>query len=98
MDEVNDFDDTAGLISQLDLIISVDTSVMHLAGVMGKTVWMLNRFDTDWRWMLNRSDSPWYPSLKIFRQETNNFDWEIPVLQAREELIKVFHSHTKEKI
>ena len=75
MNDVDDFADTAGLISQLDLIISVDTSTAHLAAAMGKPVWLLNRFDTCWRWMQNTEASPWYPSLQIFRQSSWG-DWE----------------------
>ena len=75
MDDVDDFADTAGLISQLDLIISVDTSTAHLAAAMGKPVWLLNRFDTCWRWMQDTEASPWYPSLRIFRQSSWG-DWE----------------------
>jgi hypothetical protein len=66
--ELNDFADTAALIEALDLVISVDTSVAHLAGALGKPVWLLNRFDTCWRWLLEREDSPWYPSMRLFRQ------------------------------
>lgn len=68
MDECKDFYDTACLIKNLDLIISVDTSIAHLAGGLGKPIWLLNRLDTDWRWLLNRNDSPWYPTMKIYRQ------------------------------
>lgn len=74
MDEVEDFADTAAIIANLDLVISVDTSVPHLAGAMGVPVWLLDRFDTDWRWLLGRSDSPWYPTMRIFRQ-TSFGDW-----------------------
>jgi tetratricopeptide (TPR) repeat protein len=66
--EITDFADTAALLDQLDLIISVDTSVVHLAGALGKPVWMLNRFDSCWRWGIRRQDAPWYPSLRIFQQ------------------------------
>jgi Flp pilus assembly protein TadD len=72
---IQDFSDTAALIEILDLVIGVDTSVIHLAGALGKPVWLLNRFDTDWRWLLNRDDSPWYPTLRQFRQ-TRPGDWE----------------------
>lgn len=66
---VRDFADTAALIAGLDLVISVDTSVAHLAGAMGKPVWiLLPAFRTDWRWMRGRADSPWYPSARLFRQ------------------------------
>ncbi|MDR3438543.1 tetratricopeptide repeat protein [Telmatospirillum sp.] len=68
MDEVADFADTAALVANLDLVISVDTSVVHLAGAMGKPVWLLSRFDGCWRWLMDRDDSPWYPSLRIFHQ------------------------------
>ena len=74
MAEIVDFAETAALIEQLDLLISVDTSSAHLAGALGKPVWMLNRFDTCWRWQLDRSDTPWYPSMKIYRQERLD-DW-----------------------
>ena len=74
MDEVEDFADTAAIMAGLDLVISVDTSVPHLAGAMGVPVWLLDRFDTDWRWLLDRTDSPWYPSMRIFRQ-TSFGDW-----------------------
>jgi tetratricopeptide (TPR) repeat protein len=72
--ELADFADTAALIEALDLVIGVDTAVMHLAGALGKPVWLLNRFDTCWRWLLDRDDSPWYPSLRQFRQERPG-DW-----------------------
>jgi|HubBroStandDraft_1064217.scaffolds.fasta_scaffold00373_22 Tfp pilus assembly protein PilF len=72
--ELEDFADTAALIEALDLVISVDTAVAHLAGAMGKPVWLLNRFDTCWRWLLERDDSPWYPSLRLFRQRRAG-DW-----------------------
>ncbi len=74
MDEVEDFADTAAIMAGLDLVVSVDTSVPHLAGAMGVPVWLLDRFDTDWRWLLDRADSPWYPTMRIFRQ-TSFGDW-----------------------
>ena len=64
-----DFSDTAGLIENLDLVISVDTSTAHLAAAMGKPVWIMNRFDTCWRWLTNTDNSPWYPTVKLFRQK-----------------------------
>ncbi|MFN0100776.1 MAG: tetratricopeptide repeat protein [Bryobacteraceae bacterium] len=66
--ELGDFADTAGLIENLDLVISVDTSVAHLAGALGKPVWVLLPFAPDWRWLLDRSDSPWYAGARLFRQ------------------------------
>ena len=64
MDEMADLSDTASLIEALDLVIGVDTGVIHLAGALGKPVWLLNRYDPDWRWLLDRDDSPWYPTLR----------------------------------
>jgi Flp pilus assembly protein TadD len=74
MDEVRDFADTAAIVANLDLVISVDTSVVHLAGAMGKPVFLLDRYDHCWRWLSGRNDSPWYPSLRIFRQAQPG-DW-----------------------
>jgi tetratricopeptide (TPR) repeat protein/glycosyltransferase involved in cell wall biosynthesis len=73
-DNLNDFADTAAVISQLDLVICVDTAVAHLAGALGKPVWILLCFMPDWRWMLEREDSPWYPTARLFRQQTPG-DW-----------------------
>ena len=73
--ELRDFADTAALVENLDLVISVDTSPAHLAGAIGKPVWLLNRFDTCWRWFMERSDTPWYPTMRIFRQPKPG-DWD----------------------
>jgi tetratricopeptide (TPR) repeat protein len=74
-DDLHDFSDTAALIENLDLIISVDTSVVHLAGALRKPFWLLNRYNTCWRWLLDREDSPWYPTARLFRQdETREWD------------------------
>jgi ADP-heptose:LPS heptosyltransferase len=78
--ELKDFADTAALMDNLDLVISVCTSTAHLAGAMGRPVWLLNRFDTDWRWFLDREASPWYPTMRIFRQPHPG-DWA-SVVQA----------------
>jgi tetratricopeptide (TPR) repeat protein len=75
MDEVRSFADTAAIVAGLDLVITVDTSVVHLAGALGQRVWLLNRRETCWRWLLDRDDSPWYPSLRQFRQ-TASGDWQ----------------------
>ena len=80
-DELGDFADTAALIEALDLVISVDTSVVHLAGALGKPVWLLNRFDTCWRWLLDRDDSPWYPTLRQFRQPRRG-DWDSVIMDV----------------
>jgi Flp pilus assembly protein TadD len=71
---LTDFADTAALIASLDLVISVDTSVAHLAGALGKPVWTLLPFLADWRWSLHREDTPWYPTMRLFRQPTAG-DW-----------------------
>jgi tetratricopeptide (TPR) repeat protein len=68
--ELGDFADTAALMANLDLIISVDTAVAHLAGAMGKPVWVLLTALADWRWLQVREDSPWYPTMRLFRQST----------------------------
>ncbi|MDR2786885.1 MAG: tetratricopeptide repeat protein [Candidatus Accumulibacter sp.] len=78
-DELADFDDTAALIEALDLVISVDTAVAHLAGALAKPVWLLNRAESEWRWLVDRTDSPWYPTMRIFRQKQSR-QWE-PVLR-----------------
>ncbi len=74
-DELDDFADTAALVEALDLVISVDTATVHLAGALGKPVWVLNRFDACWRWLLGREDSPWYPTARLFRQSAPG-DWD----------------------
>ena len=71
----SDFSDTASAITELDLVISVDTSVAHLAGALGKDVWVLLAWIPDWRWLLEKEDTPWYPTMRLFRQ-TSNGDWE----------------------
>jgi hypothetical protein len=71
---LTDFSDTAALVSALDLVITVDTAVAHLAGALGKNVWTLLPKSPDWRWMLDRADSPWYGSMRLFRQ-TAAGDW-----------------------
>jgi tetratricopeptide (TPR) repeat protein len=68
MEEVSDFADTAAIVANLDVVVSVDTAVVHLAGALGKRVFLLNRYDSCWRWLYGRDDSPWYPGLRIFRQ------------------------------
>lgn len=85
--ELIDFADTAALIQNLDLIISIDSSMVHLAGALNKPVWMLNRFDGEWRWLESRTNSPWYPSLKIFNQ---------PVFADWQSVIEEVISHLKE--
>jgi hypothetical protein len=74
MAEISDFADTAAVVAALDLVISVDTSVAHLAGALGKPVWILSRYDGCWRWLRDRDDSPWYSSARLFRQRIPG-DW-----------------------
>ncbi len=78
--ELVDFADTAALAVNLDLVVSVDSAMVHLAGALGIPVWMLNRFDSDWRWIEHREHSPWYPDLRIFNQSRSG-DW-VGVIQA----------------
>jgi len=73
-DDLHDYDDTAALIAALDLVIGVDTGVAHLAGALGRPVWIMNRFEPYFAWLTDRSDSPWYPSLRQFRQ-TRRGEW-----------------------
>jgi tetratricopeptide (TPR) repeat protein len=82
---LEDFADTAALIDNLDLVICVDTSVAHVAGALGKPVWILNRHDGCWRWLRERGDSPWYPTARLFRQPTLG-DWASVVEQVKREL------------
>lgn len=84
-EEINDFSDTAAIIENLDLVISVDTAVAHLAGALGKPVWTLLDCFADWRWLENRADSPWYPTMKLFRQPKPG-DWESVIERVINEL------------
>jgi len=84
-EELDDFADTAALVANLDLVISVDTSTAHLAGALDKPVWILNRFDTCWRWMLERTDTPWYAQAKLFRQPALG-DWDSVIRNVRDAL------------
>jgi len=84
-DRIADFADTAAIIQQLDLVITVDTAVAHLAGALGKRVWVLLPFVPDWRWLLERPDSPWYPTMRLFRQPQLG-DWQNVVEQVRSAL------------
>jgi tetratricopeptide (TPR) repeat protein len=86
--ELLDFADTAGVVAQLDLLVTVDTSVAHLAGALGKPVALLLPFSPDFRWLLDRADSPWYPTMRIFRQCAVG-DWVEPIERLRGELEKM---------
>jgi tetratricopeptide (TPR) repeat protein len=83
--QLQNFSDTAALVSLMDLVVSVDTSVAHLAGAMGKDVWILLPFNPDWRWLLGRDDNPWYPTVRLFRQPKIG-DWESVIVMVGNEL------------
>ena len=87
-DQLADFADTAALMSHLDLIISVDTSALHLAGAIGKPTWGLIAFACDWRWFLDRQDTPWYSTIRLFRQK-NIGDWPEVMSRVRDELARL---------
>ncbi len=87
---MKDFADTAALLDLMDIVVSVDTGVAHLAGAMGKPVWILLPFiPIDWRWMLDREDSIWYPTARLFRQSANR-DWAGVIGRVNEELARHF--------
>jgi Flp pilus assembly protein TadD len=90
--ELRDYADTAALIANLDLVITVDTSVAHLAGAMGKSVWILLPFLPDYRWLTGRDDSPWYPTARLFRQ-TEAGDWGAVFAQVRQALDNRYSSN-----
>jgi ADP-heptose:LPS heptosyltransferase len=83
--DLTDFAETATLISCLDLVITVDTSVAHLAGALGCLTWILLPYTPDYRWLLDRDDSPWYPSVRLFRQ-TETREYESVLDRVRDEL------------
>src|SRR5262249_13558376 len=80
-----DLADTAAIIGMLDLVITIDTSVAHVAGALGKPMWVLLPFSADWRWLRDRGDSPWYPTARLFRQSAPG-DWDSVVRQVVEAL------------
>lgn len=87
---------TASVIKALDLVITVDTAVAHLAGALGVPVWLLNRHATDWRWCLNHPTStPWYPSMRIFRQGSTGEGWGPVLSQVSEALGEFVKEHKK---
>lgn len=91
-DKLDDFSDTAGLIYNLDLLISVDTAVPHLAGAMGKPTWLLiPSVMQDWRWLLDRNDSPWYPSVTLYRQQKSG-EWDTEIGQMATTLVRILQS------
>jgi ADP-heptose:LPS heptosyltransferase len=82
---LHDFADTAAVIERLDLIVTVDTSVAHLAGALGRPVWVLLRHRAAWMWQHDRADSPWYPTARLFRQSAHGA-WEPVLAQVRQAL------------
>ncbi len=93
--DIEDFSDTAALVEYLDLVITVDTSMVHLAGAMAKPVWMLLRMDSCWRWFKGRDDSPWYPTLRIFRQ-LEPMDWTPAITRLTQALREHARLRTRE--
>lgn len=87
-DHIHDFGDTAALLDELDLLISIDTSVPHLAGALGKPVWLLTPSIAQWRWLLHRCDTPWYPSFRLFRQPAPE-DWQPVIDQLQQALLSL---------
>ena len=85
---MSDFAETAAIVASLDLVISVDTSVAHLAGALGKPVWLLSRHDGCWRWLVGRDDSPWYPTMRLYRQE-QPLDWSGVISRVAADLATV---------
>ncbi len=90
-EEFEDFADTAGFLENLDMILTIDTSVAHLAGAMGKPVWTLVPYSPDWRWLLKKEDSPWYPTMRLFRQPKPGA-WA-PVIQKISDELKTYINH-----
>ncbi|WP_018652059.1 tetratricopeptide repeat protein [Actinobacillus capsulatus] len=91
--DIDDFSDTAALIAQMDLVISVDTSVAHLAAAMGKPTWIMLSYHPDFRWLLARQDSPWYDSVKLFRQEAS-LTWQSVIKNIQQQLQQVLKENT----
>jgi tetratricopeptide (TPR) repeat protein len=89
--EIDTFGDTAAVISSMDLVISSDTSVVHLAGALGKPVWILLQFVPDWRWLIDRDDNPWYPTARLFRQNATRA-WDGVIMQVQAALQVFVHS------
>lgn len=86
---LTDFADTAALIENMDWVICADTAVAHLAGALGKTAWLMNRYASCWRWMQEGESTPWYPNMRIFRQQRLG-DWKTVVKAIREETLRKF--------
>ena len=89
--ELDDFSDAAALISHLDLVVSVDTAIAHLAGALRKPVWILLTHVPDWRWLLDRDDSPSVPTARLFRQSETR-EWNSAIMRVRDALLKLIGS------
>jgi tetratricopeptide (TPR) repeat protein len=96
-DELKDFSTTAAIIDRLDLVITVDTAAAHLAGAMGKPVWILLPYVPDWRWLLDRDDSPWYPTARLFRQDETRV-WDNVIARVKDELREFVQRHAAPSI
>ncbi|WP_321960734.1 tetratricopeptide repeat protein [Paraburkholderia sp. J7] len=94
MDDVRDFADTAAIVANLDLVITVDTSIAHLAGALGKPVWVLSRYAACWRWLGDREDSPWYPTARLFRQGENGA-WGAVLRRVEKALAALAEQHAQ---
>jgi RimJ/RimL family protein N-acetyltransferase/Flp pilus assembly protein TadD len=92
----DDFLETAAVIAQLDLVITVDTAVAHLAGALGKPVWLLIQHSPDWRWFLERADTPWYPTMQLYRQAKRG-RWETPVMRVADALRRMVISRAPQR-
>jgi ADP-heptose:LPS heptosyltransferase len=86
--EIDDFADTAAIMSLMDLVLTTDTSVAHLAGTQGRPTWVMLQFAAEWRWLMDRPDSPWYPTMRLFRQSSLG-DWPSVIRRVAEELGKL---------
>jgi ADP-heptose:LPS heptosyltransferase len=91
---LHDFTDTAALMANLDLVIAVDTSVAHLAGALGRPLWVLLPYTPDWRWLIDRMDSPWYPTARLFRQDAGR-EWGPVIATVHQALADFLRSHSR---
>ena len=92
-DKIETFADTAAIVSQLDLVISVDTALVHACGALARPVWVLIPYLPDWRWLFDREDTPWYASMRLFRQPSQS-DWATPIQRMKDELMRLVSRRT----